>query len=236
MIAVQFIVRITYSLGPINASHKQLQVTQGPNESPHAHPPNREECASEKLVSALKRKAEEHPHQRPGQLLRTELQGVSVGVLSKLPEQPALVRTIQRVKRKNMPATPNSLADLLEIPQTYQKALVGEQFLLYDSGSKEEEEEDEEGPRRVLVFTTRKNIELLCKCSMWFVDGTFKTSPSIFAQIFVIMGLRRRVGSEEEVAIPLVYCLLSGKEQSLREHFCGIRKYPNLGVSNKSVT
>ena len=122
MIAVQFIVRITYSLGPINASHKQLQVTQGPNESPHAHPPNREECASEKLVSALKRKAEEHPHQRPTQLLRTELKGVSAGVL-----QSALVQTIQRVQRKNMPPAPNSLAILLEVPQMYQKTLVGEQ-------------------------------------------------------------------------------------------------------------
>jgi len=127
-----------------------------------------------------------------------------------------------------MPSNPKSLNDLLCIPDMYQKTLLGEQFLLYDSrtdGSdrSSSEEEDEDVPegqgqpqaRRVIVFATRKNIEFLCESPIWFVDGTFKTSPSIFAQIFTVMGLRRRVGSEEAVAIPLVYCLLSGKQKAL---------------------
>jgi len=38
-------------------------------------------------------------------------------------------------------------------------------------------------------------------------------SPSIFAQIFTIIGLRKRAGMHDEfVAIPLVYALLSGKK------------------------
>ena len=58
-----------------------------------------------------------------------------------------------------------------------------------------------------------QNIELLCDSPVWFLDGTFKTAPDIFAQIFTIIGLRKRTGKPEEVvAIPLVYALLSSKE------------------------
>ena len=48
------------------------------------------------------------------------------------------------------------------------------------------------------------------------LDGTFKTAPNIFVQLFTILGLRHRAGRpNEEVALPLVYALLSSKAQAL---------------------
>lgn len=52
----------------IRSSDDQLEVTRGPQESEHSHPPKRKESASEKLVAGLKSKAEEHSDQRPAQI------------------------------------------------------------------------------------------------------------------------------------------------------------------------
>ena len=64
-----------------------------------------------------------------------------------------------------------------------------------ESSSETEEEEDiseaeagETQARRVIAFATLKTIELLCHSSIRFVNGIFQTSPSIFTQIFTIMG------------------------------------------------
>jgi len=203
----------------IRAADGGIEVVKGPKKSKHSHPPNREESATGKLTSQIKRKAEDHPEQPPTQLLRAELQGIPGGVLSQLPEQPATVRTITRARRKNLPPNPRTLEDTDEIPAVYRLTLVGEQFLLYDSkvdgagrpdaDDDDDDDSEEEGealaqqPRRLFVFGTRKNIELLCESPVWFIDGTFKTSPSIFALIVTVIGLLRRAGSTEyTVAVP----------------------------------
>ena len=85
-----------------------------------------------------------------------------------------------------------------------------------DDDSEEGGEASAQQLRRVFVFGTRKNIELLYESPVWFIDGTFKTSLSIFAQIVTVIGLLRRAGSTEyTVVVPLVYALLSGKNKSL---------------------
>ena len=71
--------------------------------------------------------------------------------------------------------------------------------------------------RGQILFTTRRNIKMLCDSSTWFVDGTFKTLLTIFVQIFTIIRLRKRAGAaEESVAMPLVYALLFGPLQAVR--------------------
>jgi len=70
-----------------------------------------------------------------------------------------------------MPANPKSLDDLLNIPDMYEKTLLGEQFLMYDSrtdGREQSSSEEVENvsaaedcqlqAQRVIVFATRKNI------------------------------------------------------------------------------
>lgn len=78
-----------------------------------------------------------------------------------------------------------------------------------------EGEGEDEPDRRILVFATRRNIELLCKSDVWFVDGIFKTSLTIFAQIFTVMGLQRRAGNTESIVVPFAYTLLSGNKKSM---------------------
>ena len=73
------------------------------------------------------------------------------------------------------------------------------------------------------MYTTRRNIEILCRSATWYLDGTFKVSPTIFTQLFTVLGLRKRnrirrdsdpgIEVEEEgVPVPLLYAFLSGKQ------------------------
>ena len=76
----------------------------------------------------------------------------------------------------------------------------GEDFIIYDSYEDDDDDDDldDEDRRRnrVVVFAPKRNIEILMKCAMWFLDGTFKTAPHIFTQIFTILGLIKRPGDD----------------------------------------
>lgn len=57
----------------------------------------------------------------------------------------------------------------------------------------------------MLVFGTEENFRRLCACETWYMDGTFKTCPVLFKQLFTLHYL---VGNR---AFPALYCLLTGK-------------------------
>jgi len=84
-----------------------VELVKGHMVSKHSHTPNQEESEAENLTVRIKRKAEQHPEQRPAQLLHSELQGTSCGVFSQLSEKTALVRRVRRVRQKKLP--PNSI-------------------------------------------------------------------------------------------------------------------------------
>ena len=153
---------------------EQPIVYKGPEESKHTHPPNLEECRAENIKQNLKRRAEEHPEQPPAQIIRSALLNVSAGVLSELPERENLKQSIRRARKKNLPPNPRKLDQLEELPELYRTTFTKEKFLIYDSkfDGGDEDEIGEEG--RVLVFATRRNLELLSRSPTWFLDGTFK--------------------------------------------------------------
>ena len=65
------------------------------------------------------------------------------------------------------------------------------------------------GDEKVLIFTTFNNVNHLSRSSFWIMDGTFKTVPTIFKQLYTIHG---SVGSNKNSQImPLVFSLMSSK-------------------------
>ena len=84
-----------------------------------------------------------------------------------------------------------------------------------DSESEESDSEDEsEESERVIIFATQENLRSLDKCRTWYVDGTFDTAPSMFFQMFAILGTAVQVsnsGTLQQVALPFVYALLKSK-------------------------
>ena len=75
-------------------------------------------------------------------------------------------------------------------------------ILSFDIGKQnddDDEEEEEDKCGRILIFATADNIGKLLDCDMWFVDGTFKTSPTIFFQLFSILGALEQVRADGTV-------------------------------------
>uniref|UniRef100_A0A915K4S7 Uncharacterized protein n=1 Tax=Romanomermis culicivorax TaxID=13658 RepID=A0A915K4S7_ROMCU len=95
-----------------------------------------------------------------------------------MPSISSLKHTAQHVRqRQNRPiALPANLIDL-QIPNQYSTTLAGASFLLYDSGPE---------PYHMLIFSTAANMQLLSESQHWYGDGTFKTAPLLFEQLYTI--------------------------------------------------
>jgi hypothetical protein len=85
---------------------------------------------------------------------------------------------IKRIRHIDTPVEPQSLESLI-ILEDMKKTLDGVDFLVKDSIV---------GNERVLMFTTSANINYLAQSSIWIMDGTFKTVPTIFRQLYIIHG------------------------------------------------
>ncbi|KAL7286787.1 hypothetical protein TKK_0018932 [Trichogramma kaykai] len=68
---------------------------------------------------------------------------------------------------------------------------------------------------RIIIFSTCENSEVLFRSPLWYVDGTFSTVPSIFFQMFALMGSvnQEHKGVEQIIVLPLMYALMEGKKQ-----------------------
>lgn len=232
----------------------ELMVERGPAQSEHSHAPTPDAVEAEKIKFRIKRVAADNRKRPPSAVIRgilklhnfsqyfftsvifskkkDELAGVSGAVIANLPERENLKKSVQRERKKTTPSNPKRLVDLGDIPEKYRRTLSGDNFLLYDSKAHEEIPEG-----RVLVFATKRNIQVLRECEDWYVDGTFKVSfcyfemtfllsssiilfvqvsPNIFTQLFTILGGVPRIpgdATSEKVPLPLVYALLSSKEE-----------------------
>lgn len=103
------------------------------------------------------------------------------------------------------PTNPN---DLIQLPQRYQTTTDGRRFLLWDSLEAQIEDNSEETqPPRMLLFATDECLALLKANVNWLFDGTFKSSPNAFYQVFTLHCLHANG------AVPCVYALLPDKTQ-----------------------
>ena len=135
------------------------------------------------------------------------LQTASDGTATKLPKLNSLKRTIQRQRERVLaaPVQPTRLDELNLLPE-YQQTAKGKHFLLYDSGP---------DPQRILIFWTQRNLDMLQASQFWLSDGTFKTAPNHFAQVYVLHALR---GGPDPLKqghlLPSLFVLLPNKTQA----------------------
>lgn len=116
-----------------------------------------------------------------------------------LPSISRMKRTIQRSRNQvSAPLlTPSNLYNLTT-PEQYKVIVYSEPFLMFDSGP---------GNDSILIFTTSRNLEALSRCDHWFFDGTFKSAPPLFAQVYSTHGIRFHA------VLPMVYALVIKKQQ-----------------------
>ena len=168
----------------------------------HSHAAEASRIDVVKSINAIKRKAQE-TNDQPVQIIQDMVAHTSQEIYPYLPSNNALRQSIKRIRRTctNYPTEPQSLASLV-IPENMQKTLDGSNFLIKDSTI---------GDNRILIFTTIANINHLNQSSIWIMDGTFKTVPTIFKQLYTIQGYVG--GSENSRILPLVYILMSSKSE-----------------------
>ena len=165
----------------------------------HFHAPEPAEV-SEEVVKGKMYKAAETSHDAPRRILQDAIAGLPDEVAARIGSGEKFKRTISR-KRKakgDNPPPPQSVESLI-IPESMCSTFTGNNFILYDSGLGDE--------NRVIIFGTKESLTWLKENRHWLADGTFKTAPSIFFQIFTIHALIK------ESIIPCIYVLLTNKSE-----------------------
>lgn len=161
------------------------------------HAANASRPSIARVMSALKRRAENN-NDKPAQIVQEIMSTTDPAIQPYLPKPASLKQTVKRI-RKEEHREPSSLTNL-NIPPEFMKTLNGESFMISNS---------DVGSEKVLLFTTTANVRKLSEASYWIMDGTFKTVPTIFTQLYSI---HAPVGPEERSRIlPLAYGLMSSK-------------------------
>jgi len=135
----------------------------------HTHPPITPEIKAKGAVDRIKRRAQDHPNEPPQQVIAAELRNEhNEEVLAHLPEHQNLRRSINRMQNWSRPNNPADL-NSLNIVEPYTTTIKGQQFLQYDSGPDNE--------KRLIIFTTKENLRILCESPMVFVEWYIQDRP-----------------------------------------------------------
>jgi hypothetical protein len=109
----------------------------------------------------------------------------------------------------------------IEIPDSLSRTAKGKNFVLFDSEPADQE--------RMFILGTRKNLKVLKSCKLCFIDGTFKTSPHLFHQLYTIHGMYK-----SEI-LPMVYGLLPNKTGATYERFFRQIKSMEAGLAPETA-
>ena len=120
---------------------------------------------------------------------------------SYMPNKEALHKQILHVREENMPSQPQSL-QAIDVPTNLRVTISGEQFLA---------KEITLGEDKIMIFCTISNLQHLQNADFWIMDGTFKTVPTLFQQLYTI---HAQVGGESNSRVlPMVYALMTSKSK-----------------------
>ena len=168
----------------------------------HNHVPDAAKLSARRIIQNVKDKAVNTQLSTNNIIAQSSI-GVSQATAVQLPSTSSIARTIQRKRQttSQAPSIPSNLAELI-IPDLYSKTKTGEDFLLFDSGPSVD---------RILIFSTRKNLQLLAQCRNWFSDGTFKVVPPLFDQLYTIHAI------QHNKVTPFVFILMPNRRESSYE-------------------
>lgn len=136
---------------------------------------------------------------KPCQILQTQQAtagNLAVAISPHMPTKNALRKVISRVRHIGKPKEPQTL-DEINIPEELKNTISAKKFM---------QREIDIGDIKLLIFTTEDDMRCLERCKYWMADGTFKTAPGMFMQLFTIHGC---IGGMEGQTQPRVYVLMT---------------------------
>ena len=125
-----------------------------------------------------------------------------------MPKEASLKAALRRIRRRDNPRLPASLSELTRIPDKY-RSINGDQWLIRHSMTEN---------CRYLLFGCNQTINAMSRSRIWYLDGTFKCRPLLFAQLYVIHY------EYQDHVIPGIFVLMENKTQrSYNDVFGAIR-------------
>lgn len=180
----------------VTDSECKIVITEG---GVHNHQPDLHDNQVQELRSSVKRKALDDISTRPSKIVKKSLlsQNNTEDVTPK--DVQSVCRSIYSKRRQKYPVLPKSREDTQKtLADLDIKTHTGEDFLKYNDPS-----------NGFLIFTCDRNLQFLSEVTEVVMDGTFKSCPPFFYQVYIIHGV------SNGHYIPLVYILLPGKTESL---------------------
>src|SRR3954453_2198645 len=141
----------------------------------HDHSPQPSNAKVAETISQIKQKART-TRDKPIQIIQDITVNMSQEYHLYMLSSNALRSRIKRVKRAEMPAQPQTIKEI-NVSDSLRLTLNGDTFLIRNC---------EIGNDRILLFATQVNIQRLSRALFWLMNGTFKTVPTVFRQLYTI--------------------------------------------------
>ncbi|XP_064479745.1 uncharacterized protein LOC135393150 [Ornithodoros turicata] len=175
----------------------------------HDHASQEARAASYRHTASLKDAVRRQPTTPVLQLYKEETSRFvdNIQAAAGMPSFTAVRSVLYRTRNEYLPALPPSRSEV-NLQDRWRRTLDDANFLLVDDGTED----------KILIFSTQANLQKLCRTNTIFIDGTFKVTPRLFAQLYT-------VHAEYLGAIfPFVYALLPDKSRlSYRRLFWHIK-------------
>ncbi|XP_036148172.1 uncharacterized protein LOC118647419 [Monomorium pharaonis] len=167
----------------------------------HNHAGQADKPEIEKTCNKMKQLAK-NSNDQPAQIVNNVVASTSQNTKPCLPSKDALRHQIKRIRRSDTP-TESKILDEFSILNEFLLTISGKHFC----------KDIKDGSEKILVFTTSENLKHLQEAKYWIMDGTFKTVPTVFRQMYTI---HADVGSDSNSrVVPLVYALISSKSEEI---------------------
>ncbi|CAF2396034.1 unnamed protein product [Rotaria sp. Silwood2] len=157
--------------------------------APHDHEPNPEMVEAKNVHQKIKERALKELTSismiYEQEVSKTSLSTTTVAIL---PTNPFVAKARQKV----IPLLPQSC--VFDIPSDYTTTIDGKRFLLADESLARRD--------RLLMFSSDRQLDLLFRSPIVYMDGTFAKSPPHFMHIYIIHPILY------DICLPCVFCLL----------------------------
>ena len=111
-------------------------------------------------------------------IIAANIASLQENVLVRLPNIETIRRDVRRNRPNNHSAVPDINDTQFAIPLNYTVDGLDQQCFVYDNGRLD----------RILLFGTDEGFRFLSNSQDWFLDGTFKSNPVQFMQLYTVHG------------------------------------------------
>ena len=122
----------------------------------------------------------------PTRLLKEVYDNVLEKENSVVPDYYSVKSTMYRQRATKIPELPGNFKNL-SIPRRFRKTVTGERFLLKN--------DTENG---LVVYSTTEALTIFASCEYIIGDGTFKSCPPPYVQLYVLLGIK----NDEKLWLP----------------------------------